>query len=52
MEADLTRQLKIKTGVVRRLTKEYHSYETEASKQVEKIQKMREADRDSYDIKK
>ncbi|XP_032664299.1 tubulin-specific chaperone A [Odontomachus brunneus] len=46
------RTLKIKTGVVKRLAKEKITYEKEAAQQRERIQKLREQDKDGYDIKK
>ncbi|GAB5034939.1 tubulin-specific chaperone a [Nannochloropsis oceanica] len=49
---DLARQLKIKVGVAKRLTKEVASYENEAVAQEQKIADMRERGQDIYDIKK
>ncbi|XP_003389273.1 PREDICTED: tubulin-specific chaperone A-like [Amphimedon queenslandica] len=46
------RTIKIKTGVVKRLSKEKNMYIKEAEKQEEKIQKMTEEGRDEYDIRK
>ncbi|XP_006612709.1 tubulin-specific chaperone A [Apis laboriosa] len=46
------RILKIKTGVVKRLAKEKITYEKEAAQQRERIQKLKEQDKDGYDIKK
>ncbi|CAK9825425.1 Tubulin-specific chaperone A [Anthophora retusa] len=46
------RILKIKTGVVKRLAKEKVMYEKEAEKQRERIEKLKEQDKDCYDIKK
>lgn len=46
------RTLKIKTGVVKRLAKEKITYEKEAAQQRERIQKLKEQDKDGYDIKK
>ncbi|KAG6801712.1 tubulin-specific chaperone A [Apis cerana] len=46
------RILKIKTGVVKRLAKEKVTYEKEAAQQRERIQKLKEQDKDGYDIKK
>ncbi|KAK1116483.1 hypothetical protein QLX08_001473 [Tetragonisca angustula] len=46
------RTLKIKTGVVKRLAKEKVTYEKEAAQQRERIQKLKEQDKDGYDIKK
>ncbi|XP_005505998.2 tubulin-specific chaperone A isoform X1 [Columba livia] len=46
------RQIKIKTGVVRRLAKEKVMYEKEAKQQEEKIEKMKAEACDDYGIKK
>ncbi|KAH0951805.1 hypothetical protein HN011_008589 [Eciton burchellii] len=46
------RTLKIKTGVVKRLAKEKVTYEKEAALQRDKIQKLKEQDKDDYDIRK
>ncbi|XP_060617607.2 tubulin-specific chaperone A [Anolis sagrei] len=46
------RQIKIKTGVVKRLAKEMVMYEKEAKQQEEKIEKMKTEDPDDYSIKK
>ncbi|XP_076623081.1 tubulin-specific chaperone A-like [Colletes latitarsis] len=46
------RILKIKTGVVKRLAKEKVTYEKEAAQQRERIQKLKDQDKDGYDIKK
>ncbi|XP_029050184.1 tubulin-specific chaperone A-like [Osmia bicornis bicornis] len=46
------RTLKIKTGVVKRLAKEKITYEKEAAQQRERVQKLKEQDKDDYDIKK
>ncbi|XP_076181908.1 tubulin-specific chaperone A-like [Ptiloglossa arizonensis] len=46
------RTLKIKTGVVKRLAKEKVTYEKEAAQQRERIQKLKDQDKDGYDIKK
>lgn len=44
--------IKIKTGVVKRMTKEKVVYEREAKEQKEKIEKLKLAGNDEYDIKK
>ncbi|GAB6018941.1 hypothetical protein CHUAL_000589 [Chamberlinius hualienensis] len=44
--------LKIKSGVVKRLVKEYAMYGKEADKQREKIEKMKLDDKDDYNIRK
>ncbi|XP_077989117.1 tubulin-specific chaperone A-like [Glandiceps talaboti] len=46
------RQLKIKTGVVKRLGKERSMYEKEVVDQQEKINKMEADGKDEYDIRK
>ncbi|XP_013411497.1 tubulin-specific chaperone A [Lingula anatina] len=46
------KQIKIKTGVVKRLAKEKTMYEKEAVQQEEKIEKMKAENADEYDIKK
>jgi len=46
------RQLKIKTGVLKRSGKEKLSYQKEAQQQKEKIEKMKKDGRDEYEIKK
>jgi len=51
MEADYKKQLKIKTGAVRRTHKEYMSYQKEADKQKAKLQKMKDDKKDEHDIK-
>ncbi|XP_054613797.1 tubulin-specific chaperone A [Dunckerocampus dactyliophorus] len=45
------RQIKIKTGVLKRLAKEEESYRTEAKQQEEKIEQLKAAAADSYLIK-
>ncbi|XP_074059754.1 tubulin-specific chaperone A [Macrotis lagotis] len=46
------RQIKIKTGVVKRLVKEKMMYEKEAKQQEEKVEKMKAEDGENYAIKK
>ena len=46
------RQLRIKTGVVTRLTKEISSYKKEAEQQEMRLQKMKEEGKDEYDVMK
>jgi len=46
------RQIVIKTGVVKRYAKEKISYEKEAEKEKNRIEKFREEKRDEHDIKK
>ncbi|XP_061553990.1 tubulin-specific chaperone A [Phycodurus eques] len=45
------RQIKIKTGVLKRLAKEEASYRTEAKQQEEKIEQLKAAAADSFLIK-
>uniref|UniRef100_UPI00398E992E tubulin-specific chaperone A n=1 Tax=Pristiophorus japonicus TaxID=55135 RepID=UPI00398E992E len=47
-----TRQMKIKTGVVKRLAKEKLMYEKEAKQQEEKVEKMKVDGNDQYVVKK
>merc|ERR1712176_1001404 len=49
---DNKRQLKIKTGVVKRLSKELVMYEKEVTDGEAKLVQMEEANKDPYDIKK
>merc|ERR1711962_909843 len=46
------RNIKIKTGVVKRLSKEKKMYEKEAQDQAAKVEKMKVEGKDEYDIKK
>lgn len=46
------KQIKIDTGVVKRLGKEKQAYEKEIVKQEERIEKMKSEGKDEYDIKK
>jgi len=47
-----TRDIKIKTGVVKRLGKEKSAYQKEVIAQEAKIEKMKADGKDEYDIKK
>ncbi|XP_059830467.1 tubulin-specific chaperone A [Mobula hypostoma] len=47
-----TRQIKIKTGVVKRLAKEKRMYEMEAKEQEEKVERMKVEGNDQYLVKK
>ncbi|KAI9631879.1 co-chaperone [Dioszegia hungarica] len=49
--AQTTRQLKIKTGVVKRLFKEERTYYQEAEQARAKLQKMRDEDAEGADIR-
>lgn len=51
MSADQKRSLKIKTGAVKRTSKEYLSYFTEKKKEEAFLEKMRIISADPYDIK-
>ncbi|XP_069137838.1 tubulin-specific chaperone A-like [Argopecten irradians] len=46
------KQLKIKTGVVKRITKEKFMYEKESQKEADKVEKMKAEGKDEYDIRK
>jgi hypothetical protein len=50
MEAEL-RQLKIKTGTLKRLRKELGLYQAEADAEQAKVNKLRDAGADSHDVK-
>ncbi|XP_063673714.1 tubulin-specific chaperone A-like [Bolinopsis microptera] len=50
--ADNKRQLKIRTGVVKRLSKELVMYEQEVTDGEAKLVEMKEANKDEYDIRK
>lgn len=51
-EINYNRQLKIKMGSLKRLKKEYAAYEEEIKKQEQKINNMKNANADEYDVKK
>ncbi|KPJ20936.1 Tubulin-specific chaperone A [Papilio machaon] len=46
------RQIKIKTGVVKRIAREKSLYEKEAEEQKEKVQKIKDEGQDEHDIRK
>ncbi|XP_060072114.1 tubulin-specific chaperone A-like [Ylistrum balloti] len=46
------KQLKIQTGVVKRITKERYAYEKEAEMIEKKVEKMKAEGKDEYDIRK
>ena len=49
----LLKNLTVKTGIVKRYVKEYHYYEKEAQKQVDKINAMKaDPSVDEYNVKK
>lgn len=52
VDAKKVREVKIKSGVVKRLAKEKVSYEQESEKLSQKIDKMKAVDPDDYNIKK
>ena len=52
MEADIVKQLKIKTGTVKRINREYHSYEEELKVERERLDKMRAGQAEDYSVKK
>jgi tubulin-specific chaperone A len=45
------KNLKIKTGVCKRMMKELHSYQTEADRECEKTDNMKNSHADPFDIK-
>lgn len=47
-----TKAIKIQTGVVKRIVKEKQMYERETEQIEGKIQKMKDENKDEYDIKK
>ena len=49
---DAKKQLRIKSGVVKRLNKEVQMYEKEVVEGELKVQQMKEEGKDPYDIKK
>eukprot|EP00826_Nyctotherus_ovalis_P029335 TRINITY_DN2315_c0_g3_i4.p2 TRINITY_DN2315_c0_g3~~TRINITY_DN2315_c0_g3_i4.p2 ORF type:complete len:115 (-),score=52.02 TRINITY_DN2315_c0_g3_i4:117-461(-) len=51
MEANDTKQLRIRTGCVKRTYKEYLSYQKEAEKEEQKVKKMEEDKKDEAEIK-
>ena len=52
VETKVCRQLRIKTGIVKRLSKDVVSYQAEADIQQVRLDKMLEEKKDEYDIKK
>uniref|UniRef100_A0A6M2E1Q7 Tubulin-specific chaperone A n=1 Tax=Amblyomma tuberculatum TaxID=48802 RepID=A0A6M2E1Q7_9ACAR len=52
MDAAAVRQLKIKTGIVKRMTKDKASYLKEVEVERERIAKMKEMGREEYDVKR
>src|SRR5574343_944028 len=52
MEADNKKQLKIKSGIVRRITREYESYQKEIAKDKDRIEKLRDNGAGEHDIRK
>lgn len=50
-QADIMKQLKLKTGVLKRTSKELKMYETERVKEQAKVDKMKAENADPYDIK-
>lgn len=52
MEADTKRQLKIKSGIVRRITREFESYQKEILKDKDRIEKLRDNGGTENDIRK
>ena len=52
MEADTVKQLKIKAGAVKRINREYHSYEEELRTERDRLQKMTAAGATEFAINK
>lgn len=52
MEADLVKQLKIKAGAVKRINREYHSYEEELKTERDRLQKLSASGATEYSVKK
>lgn len=52
MEADATRQLKIKSGIVKRITREFDSYQKEIQRDKDRIEKLRENNGEESTIRK
>lgn len=52
MEADNKRQLKIKSGVVKRITREHDSYQKEIQKDKDRIEKLRDNNGGEHAIRK
>lgn len=52
MEADTKRQLKIKSGIVRRITREFESYQKEIVKDKDRIEKLRDKGADEHEVRK
>mmetsp|Transcript_7207 Transcript_7207/g.7065 ORF Transcript_7207/g.7065 Transcript_7207/m.7065 type:complete len:118 (+) Transcript_7207:26-379(+) len=52
MEADAKRQLKIKSGMVKRITREYDSYVKEVQRDRDRIEKLRDTGAGDHAIKK
>ena len=52
MEADNKRQLKIKFGVVKRITREYDSYQKEIQRDKDRIEKLRDNSAGEHTIRK
>ena len=52
MEGDSKRQLKIKSGIVKRITREFESYLKEVAKDKDRIEKLRENGAEAHDVRK
>ena len=52
MEGDNKKQLKIKSGIVKRITREFESYLKEVAKDKDRIEKLRENGAEAHDIRK
>ena len=52
VDANLPKQLRIKGGSLKRIFKEYTSYQKEEDDQAKKVDKMKIDQKDEYDIRK
>ena len=52
LDKNTLRQLRIKTGIVHRITKDISSYKKEADIQQQRLDRMKEEGKDEYDIMK
>lgn len=52
MEADTKRQLKIKSGIVKRITREFDSYHKEIQRDKDRIEKLRDKSASENEIRK
>jgi tubulin-specific chaperone A len=52
MEGDTKKQLKIKSGIVKRITREFESYQKEIVKDKDRIEKLRDNGAGEHEIRK